>query len=126
MQLQNLFPITVDLPIKMPDGTETGIVLKVVGQDSQKFRRTAKQFANVMLASDQKPTAEELEKHGAELAAACIAGWTGLEEGEQPIPYSHEKAVELMSMPELSFIREQVEGFASKRANFFRSSKAVA
>ena len=94
MQLQNLFPISVDLPINDVFGEPTGVVLKVVGQDSKAFRDVSKKIAATMLGNEEKADIEKMEKQGAEMAAACIAGWSGLEEGDQPIPFSREKAVE--------------------------------
>jgi hypothetical protein len=126
MQLQNLFPTAADLPITFPDGTATGIVLKLVGQDSKQFRDVAKRMAGSMLGQQDKPDVEALDKQGAELAAACIVGWSGIDDGDSSLPYSSAKAIELMSMPELTFIRQQVEGFVSQRTNFFRKGTPAA
>ncbi|MEJ7929845.1 hypothetical protein WG922_07665 [Ramlibacter sp. AN1015] len=122
MELANLLPKAQPLEVIMPDGSPSGIVLQVVGHDSAQFTATAKKWANVMLEKEDgaKTNIDELEKQNADLVASFIVGWTGLEENGAPLPYSHEKAVQLMSMPELKFVRERVEAFASKRTNFFR------
>jgi hypothetical protein len=141
MELHNLFPITVDLEVIMPTGEPTGITLKVVGQDSKQFRDASKKIAATMIGrdEDEKPDVELLEAQSVDMAAACVVGWTGLEhqvqneevneQGEtivktrlEPLPYSSAKAVELLSMPQLTFMRQQVEAFVSKRAAFFRKS----
>jgi hypothetical protein len=120
MDLSDLFPIARDLEIKMPDGTPTGIVLKVVGQDSKEFRNFAKRIASQVMSREDKVSVDELEKQGAEAVAACIVGWTSFLTNGEPLPYSPEKAIELMATPELAFVREQVEAYVTQRANFFR------
>lgn len=127
MELSQLFPISTDLDIILPTGESTGIKLKVVGQDSKQFREVSKRIATSMLGKEEeKPDVEALERQGAELAAACIIGWSGLTEGGIEIPFTQQKAVELMLMPELTFIRQQVEVCVSKRASFFRKSEKPA
>jgi hypothetical protein len=68
----------------------------------------------------EQPTPAELEEMNAELLVACVVGWDGFTVGGEPLPFSKEKATEILSNPELSFIREQVERFTSKSAHFFR------
>jgi len=125
MDLAALLPIAQDLPVTLPDGTATDVVLRVLGHDSTPFRACAKRFAQGML-DDSKPKVEELEQQNAELVASCIIGWKGLSKDGEPLPYSKEQAVELMLKPELNFLREQVEKFVSVRANFFRTGPAPA
>lgn len=125
MKIEALFPIAQDLAIHFPNGEPTGITLKVVGQDSVAFRTVAKKFGQQMLTADAKPSINDLEAQNAELVSACVLGWKGLEDADgEPMAYSPEKALELLSKPELTFIREQVETFISKRVNFFVKSKS--
>lgn len=119
MELNDLFPVAQDLAINLPDGEPTGIKFKLVGQDSKQFRDLARQFQQKFLG-DAKPTADDLEQMNVALTAACIVGWTGLTDSGEPVPYAKDKALELMAMPELAFIREQVERFTASRRNFFR------
>lgn len=119
MELTSLFPIAADLAITLPSGEETGIVFKVLGQDSTAFRKGAKAMASAF-QQDDKPTPDVMERINNEIYAGCIVSWSGLEENGAPLAYSPEKALELIAKPELTFIREQVEAFVSKRAQFFR------
>lgn len=119
MDISALFPIAQDLRVLFPDNTDTGVTLRVVGSDSSAFRAVAKKYAQKYLGAE-RPSVDEMDEQNAELCASCIVGWTGLTENGEDLPYSAAKALELMSKPELGFIREQVEGFISKRANFFR------
>lgn len=125
MNISNVYS-SQPLPITYPDGSPSGLVLQVVGQDSKAFREVAKKFAKQMLGTDARPDIDHLEQQNGELIAACIVGWSGLDDATGSVPYSADKAVELMLTPELSFIREQVEGFAGKRTNFFRAGQETA
>lgn len=126
MDITQLFPLTKDLVIHLPDGSPTDIVFKVIGQDSKRFHEAARKHVlkGLERVSDTKTLTEEqlLDKarDGAALLASCIVGWENVLEGGQPVPYSTEKAIEYMLNPELAFIREQVEGFVTKRTHFFR------
>lgn len=128
MELEQLMPATADLHINLPngkygwvDGTPTGIVFKMVSTDSQQHDTVSRAHAKARLArADEKPSIDQLSKEAAEKFASCIVGWTGLTKDGVDIPYSPEKAIELMMYPQLEFIREQVGGFATTRAHFFR------
>jgi hypothetical protein len=124
MDLANLLPAQQELVIKLHDGTPTDVVFYLVGQDSKAFREVSKRHAQAYLAAS-KPDVNVLEKQNAELLAACIMNWKGLSENGNPVPYSSDKALELMLMPELTYIREQVEQFIAQRANFFRKSSGT-
>lgn len=128
MKINQLLPTAADLHIVLPDGESTGIVIKMVGQDSSAFRSAAKGIAQMLMAQeDKKLDVEALEKQNIELLAACIVNWSGLEDEEgNPLPFTKTKAIELLSMPELAFVREQIERFVAKRQNFFRRNKEVA
>jgi len=126
MEITQLFPVAQELTILLPDGTPTDIKLKLVGQDSTQFRTVAKKFAKQMLNNEGKPDIDVLEAQNAELSAACIVGWSGLTENDAEVPYSPQKAQELMALPQLAFIREQVEGYVAKRTNFFRPGEKAA
>lgn len=128
MKISQLLPKSQDLPINFPDGEPTGIVLKVVGQDSKQVREVTKRFALVMDGDTQTlERINQMEQRAAEIVAACIVGWSGLEDDDGgPLPYSTEKALELVSKPELAFIAEQVVRYAADRQNFFRRGKPEA
>jgi hypothetical protein len=125
MQLSKLFPIAVPLEIEMPTGEKTGIVFQIVGQDSKAFRTTAKRIAEANLKRQDAATVDEMYNQSIELVCSCVVGWSGLEQdgSDQPLEYSPEKALELLSNPELQFIREQVEAFITQRATFFQHTK---
>lgn len=126
MNIANLFPIQTELAILFPGGADTGIKVQLVGLDSSKFRQAAHRWSVQLQGSDEPLTTEQIEAKNTDLLATCIVGWTGLEDDSGPIAYSHDKAVELLSTEELSFIREQVDRHLGQRAKFFRTGKDTA
>lgn len=123
MKLTELSPRGQDLPIRWPDSDEeTGIVFKVVSADSKQFFNVVTKHAQEALGREKELPIPERQKQTAEQVAACIVGWTGIDD----LTYSPENAVALMENPEYAFIREQVEGYVVKRSNFFRAGKGKA
>lgn len=125
MDLKNLLPTVADLKIKLPNGEDTGITFKIVGEDSAQYRKGAKTVAQ-MFYTDERPSPDAHERANNELFAGCVVGWSGIEQDGQPLPYSPEKALELLSNPQLTYVRQQVEGFVQKRAEFFFKDKKPA
>lgn len=133
MRLDELRPVGQELTIRYPngkkgwvDGEETDLKLSLVSADSKQFHAVVSRHAQDALSRAEELPIVERQHQTAEQIAACVVGWTGLEDSNGPIPYSHQKAIELMLNPELAFIREQVESFVVKRANFFRASQGAA
>lgn len=121
VDLSTLLPTSQKLAVTMPDGSPSGLELQLVGQDSESFSKTSKKWAQRMLEKQgETHNIDDLELQNAELIASLIVGWN------LTTPYSPEEAVKLVLKPELRFVREQVEAFASKRTNFFRSSSSPA
>jgi hypothetical protein len=126
MKLTDLYPQSQKLPIAFPNGADTGIVLDVVGQDSPQYRAVMLRQSKAFLGSTSTPEPEALAQMNAERVASHIVGWVNLQDEQgAPLPYSHEKAVDLMAKPELRFVAEQVEAFAEKRTNFFSGGNAT-
>ena len=126
MDIASLFPIAQDLPIHLPDGSATDIVFKVVGQDSKQFHEVARRHFQALVEAKEKPSIDKQAQDNAELLAATVVGWDNLTSNGEPIPYSREKAIELLANPELSFLREQVEAYVTKRTHFFRAGSTEA
>lgn len=132
MQFSNLLPVAVDLAITMPDGSDSGVTLKLVGQDSKQYLEAAKRTVVLQdeIRQAKAVTVELLDKvqqDAAERIASHIVGWTGaIDEHGSQIPYSREAAIELMSNPGTLHVREQVERYASERQHFFRRGTQAA
>jgi hypothetical protein len=121
VNITQLLPSTQELEITLPSGEATGIKLTLQGQDTKAFREAAKVFAAKQLErKDKVVDLNDLEKQRLELALVCLVDWSGVQEDDVDIPFSKTKARELLAMPELGFIVEQIEEFVTLRANFFR------
>jgi hypothetical protein len=124
MQLSSLFPQRAEYDLIHPvTGEATGVVFKMVGHDSKQFRDKARE---IFKTKQGKKTSDFLDTdvENQDLVAACIVGWNeGAEEAFGP--YSEKRANEVIKMDELVYVREQLELFVSKRANFFRGSSAA-
>lgn len=125
MKITDLFPIAQILNIKDGLGEPTEIKFQVLGMESRPVREAAKRV-HKSTVGQVDPDIDSLEKGNAEVVAACIVGWSGIENADGPVPYSHAKAVEYMLTPELTFMRAQVEEFVSKREVFFRKGDQAA
>jgi hypothetical protein len=104
-------------------GALTGIVLDVIGSNSDKIQKIITKVANAKRQADK--LAEKKGKDAPvskveddiefiqELTAARIVGWSGIEE-----PYSVENALELIKINPV--IREQVTTFSDNVSNFVK------
>ena len=122
MQLSQLFPLVVPYALVHPvTGEPMGVVFNLVGHDSKQFREKAR---NIFKAKQGKTSEDfiQTENENQDLVASCIVGWNA-EADEAFGPYTPERAAEIVKMDELVYVREQIEMFVSKRANFFRTSK---
>jgi hypothetical protein len=131
MRYKNLLPTpSQELVIKYPDGerdwkdgTPSDLKLRLVSADSLNFHSVVTRQAQDALLKGDELSILERQRNVAEQIASCIIGWEGLEDdNDVPIPYSKERATELILNPELTYIREQVDAFVAKRSNFFRVS----
>lgn len=125
MRIDQLFPIAQTLVIKDGLGEPTELKFQLLGLESRAVREAAKRVHKASIGKAEADI-DALEQGNADVTAACIVGWSGLDNADGPVPYSHAKAVELMLMPELTFVRAQVEEFVSERARFFRKDDQAA
>lgn len=131
----DILPQVQTLDIYLPNGAPSGVSLEVVSTDSTRFFEVARQ-----LLLEDAAEAKEAAEGGAEAVkdieaglrkrarqiSACIVGWSGLTSKGVEVPYSEETALALFSQPGAAYICEQVEGYVTKRTNFFRSGSEPA
>lgn len=122
MELTDLFPTKQTLRVVHPSIGETDWVLELVGQDSKEFSTLVLQKAQKLIDGAGPKSLEDRKKDNADLVIGCVVGWTGLIANGVEIPYSAEKAVELIGDPRMQWLCEQIEMFINQRANFFRQS----
>lgn len=107
-----------DLELLAPwDGSNTGMVLTIVGPDSATARKTEIEMMDRLaeMADDRGlVSAENRQKAAVEALAKRVLRWD-VNEGGKPVPFNHAAAVVLLSVP---WVREQVDAFAGERRNF--------
>ncbi len=102
---------------------DLGITIRVLGKDSDEFRRISNAQNKRRLDRMQRggfrvsmPSPEEMEQNAIELLASCTVGWTGVVLEKKPLPFSKENAKMLYTR--VPWIREQVDAAIGDRANF--------
>jgi hypothetical protein len=108
-----------DNPYKGPDGKD--VTISVVGKESKAYRDAENIITRRALKKRRQITEpEELRQNRIDLAVACITGWSGWENGKQPLPFTAENARKLLAH---RHILEQVEeAIGAHAANFTKTS----
>jgi hypothetical protein len=119
MKLSDLMPTSAQMELVHPTKGKLGVFLSIVGQDSKQYREVSKVLMRDRLANKEKVIdVDKVEQDNATLIASCIVGWS--DDEALGGPYTPQRATELMMMPELSWIREEVQAFITERSNFFQ------
>lgn len=98
---------------------ETDVTVTIVGKDSPTYRNCIKRLANIELSKDGEKRAAELESLEAQLLASAIRGWSGLTENGKELPFSYDKAVEILSNPAFNSLASQINEKINDRTLFF-------
>lgn len=117
-----------DMPLRHPATGEElfndageAMVIRLLGADSEEYRRTVRVNANRNLKlGRQAPTVERFEQGGIDLLVAVTVGWKGLQFDDSALEYSPDAARKLYT--EHLWIREQVDAFVAERANFLTNA----
>lgn len=107
-------------PYLAPDGSECTIT--ILGMDAKRVRRTQDSIQRRLVQKHgRKFEPAEYRKQRIELAASAVTGWAGWTAGEQPLEYSNENTIALLSV---EHILEQVEAILKGHAAFFKSASS--
>jgi len=113
---------------------DTGIVITVLGKDSDRFQEISKKQNKKRMDRMSKtgfrsgkiapPSQEEIEDNGLDLLAECTTGWRSQDGNTIPldkkdVPFSVEAAKALYTR--FPWIREQVDTAIGDRANFIKA-----
>jgi hypothetical protein len=115
-----------ELTLLHPTKNDTPLDIKIMlaGPDSKRARDAERSIQDQIVkdAADGKLVGDDalFERLAAERIASITLGWTGIEWGGVPFPFSFDNAVKLYT--ERRWIRTQVENFAGRRDNFFKPS----
>lgn len=110
---------TFDVEIKMPDGSETDIVITVCGPDSEQYKKSSYSLRQTRMEDQRKGvkmTPERLDIQSGTFLAGCIYSWKGLESGGEPLECNVKTATDLITKH--SWIKEQIDEAISNRVNF--------
>lgn len=111
------------IDIKAPDGRPTDIRIHIRGARSDAVRQVVERHQQAVAEAvrGKRPDFEALEKaRDAELAAAAVIDWTGMEEGGQPLACTPETARRLLTHPGYDWLAAQVFNAAQDAAVFLR------
>lgn len=112
-----------ELAIRHPaTGLDTGMKIQLYSVDSEAWQKTIMRLRkeNLRYRDRREGTPQDkLQDDSLELLAACAAGWSGVLENGQPLPFTKANAKRVFK--EFPFIREQVDEFIGDRRNFIRS-----
>ena len=115
-----------ELTLRHPVTDEpTDIVLTVVGSDSKRYRKASHRVQNRNLSRGKfKVTAEKLESNSLEIIAACVVGWSNVEDSGLFKKKNPECTVENVTLfiDKHKWAKEQVDAFIADRANFLTNA----
>lgn len=111
------------IDIKAPDGSPTDIRIHIRGARSDAVRQAVERHQQAVAEAvrGKRPDFEALEKtRDAELAAAAVIDWTGMEEGGKPLPCTPDEARRLLTHPGYDWLAAQVFNAAQDAAVFLK------
>ena len=119
-----------DVVLRHPTtGEDTDIIIRVLGRDSDTFRKIETQQQRKRLdkmAKTKKMSSvslEEVDEDAITLLAACTVGWTNVALNGEELPFSVNNAA--MIYKRFMWIREQVDMAIGDRANFMTPGRTA-
>ena len=110
-----------DLEVLHPQTNKpTGIVIKLVGKDSQTFEKAQADFQR----SIKDVGANDRDANLAiacNLIADCTVGWSGIEENGKEVPFSNKAAADIYKR--YKGVREQADRAITQRSRLFQNDK---
>lgn len=104
----------IEMPLLLPDGTDSGETMHILGVDSDAFRKASAVKSREMTRILTLPEDERHDAHdkaNAVLLASLVTGWS------LDTPFTHENVVTLLL--ESRTVADQVDSLAGDRARFF-------
>lgn len=117
--LEVLHPISGELLL---DKNKNVVTIYLLGSDSTQMRNAMSARAKKQMNSKKQAqitTIDEAEKTSAELIAAVVVSWSGIEENGTELACTPENVIHILT--KYSWLRLQVDQFVSDRSNFFKA-----
>jgi len=111
------------IDIKAPDGSPTDIRIQVRGARSDAVRLVVERHEQAVAEAvrSKRPDFDALQKaRDAELAAAAVMDWTGMEQDGQPLACTPDAARNLLTHPGYDWLAVQVFSAAQDAALFLK------
>jgi len=110
-----------ELTVLTPEGDRTDITIRVVGMDSDIYRKAArvkndKRLKKLQKRGRQNMTTAELEDEATALLTDCTLDWANIEEGGKALECSRENVERIYR--DFPDIRRQVDKFIAEPAYF--------
>lgn len=112
----------VEVSIKLPDGSDSGMVITVASYESERVKRIAREIGNKALIEQKRnprkgDSVEAIEERTFAIAIASIVDWSGLEMDGKPLECTRDNI--RMVLEKFPFIAEQIDAAAGDRTLFF-------
>jgi hypothetical protein len=106
-------------------GKDLGILINILGKDSDKFRQIQTEQSRRRTAKLQKTgfraglTSSDFDSDAIELLASCTTGWENMVIDKKDVPFTRENAVAIYT--QYPWIKEQVDSAVGDRALFTKA-----
>lgn len=110
---------THDLKIKHPTtGKNTGMVVTVYGKDSATFLAANRKQKMKFLEDVERDPKLVADAVGYEFIADCVAGWSGVSENDEELPFTRENLIRVCKQHKWLF--DQIDQTIIKRKLFIK------
>ena len=100
-----------------PDESDTGAKIKVLGRDSQEFKKRIQRVADLQRQKKKGLAVAELERQSTEVYVACTVDWEGVvDTSGKPLECTSDNI--RTTYKDYPWVLEQVTEFVEDRANF--------
>lgn len=104
-----------------PNGEETDVKFKILGRDSEAYRKKQREQADRRFNQRKlKIVAADLDSEGLNLLSVCVVEWQGVKDGDEDIPCNEVTVKKLLS--ENLWLKEQLDEAISDHGNFTKLS----
>ena len=112
--LEVLHPISGEILL---DKNKNPVTIELLGSDSTQMRNAMSSRAKKQMSSKKQAQITTIDD--AELLAAVVKNWSGIEENGTELACTPENVMHILT--KYSWLRLQVDQFVSERSNFFKA-----